>query len=175
MLQISTRGGFVVTSSAILAAVVVGCTSTVQGTPSPATSGTPTSASAVDPFVGLVACQVLDQLNAGQGFNPGDNISHRNECTATKPGIGSNGLALDPVQGLAEFRETDPGATETTVNGRKALEVQNALGCTVAFEVKEHARVLAQMAMSQPENNSQACPLARNLADRVEALLPRIR
>ncbi|WP_235716329.1 DUF3558 domain-containing protein [Amycolatopsis sp. ATCC 39116] len=172
-MKISTRSGLAAAAITILGAVLVGCTSTVHGTPSPATSGIPTSANANDPFAGLVACQVLDQLNAGQGFNPGDNISHRNECTATKPGLGSNGLALDPVQGLAEFRETDPDATETTVNGRKALEVQNALGCTVAFEVSEHARVLAQMAMSQPENNSQACPLARDLAARVEALLPK--
>ncbi|NIH81925.1 DUF3558 domain-containing protein [Amycolatopsis viridis] len=140
--------------------------------PSPATSGKSTSAHTDDPFGGMVACQVLDQLNASQGFNPGDNISHRNECTATKPGLGSNGLALDPVQGLAEFRRTDPQAIDTNVSGRRALQVQNPLDCTIAFEVSEHARVLAQMAMSMPERNAEACPLAHDLAVRVEALLP---
>ncbi len=38
-----------------------------------------------------------------------------------KSGLGSNGLTLDPVHGLAEFRRSDPDATDTTVNGRKAL------------------------------------------------------
>ncbi len=121
----------------------------------------------------MIACQVLDQLNSGQGFNPGDNISRRNECTATKPGLGSNGLALDPVQGLAAFKQVNPESIDITVNGRKALQEQNPLGCTIAFEVSEHARVLAQMAMSQPERNAEACPLAHDLAERVEALLPK--
>ncbi|MDQ0377247.1 DUF3558 domain-containing protein [Amycolatopsis thermophila] len=155
------------------AIAATGCTSTVSGTPAPAMSGTPTSADAGDPFAGMVACRVLDQLNAGQGFNPGDNISRRNECTATKPGLGSDGLALDPVQGLAAFKQINPESIDIRVNGRKALQEQNPLGCTIAFEVSDHARVLAQMAMSQPERNAEACPLAHDLAERVEALLPR--
>ncbi len=157
-----------------LGIVTVGCTSTVQGTPSPVTSEMPSTANNADVFTGLNACQVLDQLNAGQGFGPGRNISRRNECTASKPGLGSNGLALDPVQGLAEFRQSDPDATDTTVNGRRALEAFDAVGgCTVAFEVGEHARVLAQMAMAEPERDTEACPLARDLAARVEPLLPK--
>ncbi|GAB3564110.1 DUF3558 family protein [Amycolatopsis endophytica] len=148
------------------------CTSTVSGAPTPATSGVPTSTSTSDPFAGMVACQVLDELNSAQGFKPGDNISHRNECTATKSGLGSNGLALDPAQGLAAFKEVNPASVDTDVNGRRALQEQNPLGCTIAFEVGEHARVLAQMAMSMPERNAEACPLAHDLAERVEALLP---
>ncbi|NIH84924.1 DUF3558 domain-containing protein [Amycolatopsis granulosa] len=149
------------------------CTSTVSGTPFRATTGVPTPGDPGDPFAGMVACQVLDQLNASQGFGPGDNISHRNECTATKPGLGSNGLALDPVQGLAAFKRVNPDSVGTDVSGRKALQEQSPLGCTIAFEVSEHARVLAQMAMSMPERNAEACPLAHDLAVRVEALLPK--
>nr|WP_243869635.1 DUF3558 domain-containing protein [Amycolatopsis granulosa] len=153
---------------------MAGCTATVPGTASPAASSTPASANNGDPFSGMVACQVLDQLNAGQGYNPGDNISHRNECTATKPGLGSNGIALDPLQGLAEFKEVNPEATATTVNSRRALEVFHKVGgCAIAFEVGEHARVLINVAMAMPERNAEACPLAHDLASRAEPLLPK--
>ncbi|MDQ0378083.1 hypothetical protein [Amycolatopsis thermophila] len=78
------------------------CTSTVTGTASPAASAsTGTTPTNSDVFAGLNACQVLDQLNAGQGFEPGRNISARNQCNATKPGFGSYALALDSVQGLS--------------------------------------------------------------------------
>ncbi|MFD4196157.1 DUF3558 domain-containing protein [Amycolatopsis thermoflava] len=121
------------------------------------------------------ACAILDQLNAGQGFGPGRNISKRNECTATKSEYGANGLALDPVQGLQEFLETDPGATETSVNGRKALEAKGSSGsCTVAIEIGPHARVLADVVMASPDDDHRACSEAQALAARVEPLLPKL-
>ncbi|MEV5297080.1 DUF3558 domain-containing protein [Amycolatopsis methanolica] len=126
-------------------------------------------------FADMNACQILDQLNAGQGFERGRNISKRNECTASKYEYGANGLALDPVQGLAEFRQTDPGASEITINGRKALEVFGEIGgCAIAVEVGPHARALINVNMASPRNNPQACPDARSLAERVEPLLPRV-
>ncbi|AIJ20885.1 hypothetical protein [Amycolatopsis methanolica] len=125
-------------------------------------------------FAGLNACQILDQLNEGQGFRPGRNISKRNECTATKMEYGARGLALDPVQGLQEFVAANPGATETTVNGRKALQARvSAGGCSTAIEIGPHARVLADVVMAMPGDDDRACSESQALAERVEPLLPK--
>jgi hypothetical protein len=127
-------------------------------------------------FVGLNACQVLDQINSGQGFNPGRNVSARNQCTASKPDFGSNSLALDSVQGLSEFSNTDPGAVKITINGRNAMQAQDGIGngCAVAIEVGEHARALVDVGMSRASDDAQACPNAKALAEKVEPLLPKV-
>jgi len=71
---------------------------------------------------------VLEQLTAGEGFGPGENISRRNECDALKPGFGTYGLALDPVQGLTEFAAANKSVATTTVNGRKAMREHSDRG-----------------------------------------------
>lgn len=125
-------------------------------------------------FAGLNACELLDRLNEGQGFRPGRNISKRNECTATKMEYGANGLALDPAQGLQEFQAENPGATETTVNGRKALQAKGTSGaCSTAIEIGPQARVLADVVMASAHDDDKACPESQALAERVEPLLPK--
>jgi len=159
---------------ACLAGILAGCTSTVSGTATPAPTSEP--ARSEDVFAGLNACQVLDDLYAGEGFEPGENKSRRNECGVLKPGFGSYGLALDPAQGLAEFAATNEGVVDTTVNGRPAM-LANFFGggCAVAMEVTEHARALVTVNMSRARDDAQACPNAQSLAERVEPLLPKTR
>lgn len=97
------------------------------------------------------------------------------EGSASKYEYGANGLALDPVQGLAEFRQTDPGATEMSINGRNAPEAFGEIGgCAIAVEVGPHMRAVINVNMASPRNNPQACPDARELAERVEPLLPKV-
>ena len=156
-----------------LALAVTGCTSTVTGTATPATDSTPTATS-TDVFVGLNACQLLDQLNSGQGFNPGENKSRRNQCIATKPEFATYGLILDSVQGLAEFANTNTNVADISVNGRKAMKAGIPTGgCAIAVEVTDHASALAMVTMSRASEDSQACPNAQAFAERVEPLLPR--
>ncbi|MFD4251797.1 DUF3558 domain-containing protein [Amycolatopsis thermoflava] len=158
-------------AAACLALSTAGCTSTVSGTPSPAPS-TSTAPSA-DVFAGLNACQILDQLNAGQGFNPGENKSARNQCVALKPDFASYALALDSAQGLAEFATTNTGVETISINGRDAMQaVTSTAGCAVAIGVGEHARALVVVTMVRASEDAQRCPNARALAERVEPLLP---
>ncbi|WP_431903504.1 DUF3558 domain-containing protein [Amycolatopsis thermoflava] len=152
-------------------ALATACTDTVAGTAAPA-AGATTTASA-DVFAGLNACQLLDQLNAGQGFNPGENKSARNQCVAVKPGWGSFALALDPEQGLSEFATANTGVVNTSINGRNAMQAQTTTGgCALALEVTEHARVLVIATLSDTADSIQACPDARTFAEKVEPLLP---
>ncbi|WP_020416563.1 DUF3558 family protein [Amycolatopsis sp. ATCC 39116] len=159
-------------SGACLLLAAGACTSTVVGTASPA----PTSATAsADVFAGLNACQVLEQLTAGEGFGPGENISRRNECDVSKSGFGTYGLALDPVQGLREYRETNDAVTEVSVNGRNALQADIPTGgCAIAIEVGEHARALVQVALVTSPRDPQACVDAQALAEKLEPLLPKV-
>ncbi|NIH81629.1 DUF3558 domain-containing protein [Amycolatopsis viridis] len=147
------------------------CTATVAGTPLPASgaSATPTA----NLFATLNACQVLDRLNAGQGYAPGENKTRRNECTATKPGAATDSLALDPVQGLNEFAQRNAAAVQTSINGRPAMQADMPLGgCAVAVEVGEHARALVLMTLATGPDDPQACVDAKALAERLEPLLP---
>ena len=156
---------------ASLAFVTAGCTSTVAGTPSPAPAVSP--ASSADVFAGLSACEVLDQLNAAQGFEPGENKSRRNECTASKPGFAADSLVLDPVQGLGEFAARNTGVVDTSVNGRKAMQADMPTGgCAIAIEVTEHARAMVLYTLSSGPRDPQACVDAQALAEKLEPLLP---
>ncbi|UQS23465.1 DUF3558 domain-containing protein [Amycolatopsis thermalba] len=156
-----------------LAAATTGCTTTVAGTASPAPSSSTANS---DVFAGLNACRVLEQLTAGQGFGPGENISRRNECDVLKHEFGTYGLALDPVQGLREFAETSDGVVETSVNGRKALQAPIPLGgCAIVIEVGEHARAMVQVSLISGPRDPQACVDAQALAEKLEPLLPKVR
>ncbi|WP_228684864.1 DUF3558 family protein [Amycolatopsis thermoflava] len=149
------------------------CTSTVAGTASPASGASPTASA--DVFAGLNACRVLEQLTAGEGFGPGENISRRNECDVSKSRFGSYGLALDPVQGLREYRETNDAVTDVSVNGRNALQADIPTGgCAIAIEVGEHARALVQVALVTSPRDPQACVDAQALAEKLEPLLPKV-
>ncbi|NIH81626.1 DUF3558 family protein [Amycolatopsis viridis] len=150
------------------------CTATVAGTASPAPETS--SQQRPDVFAGLNACRVLDQLNAGQGYQPGENKTRRNECDATKPGVKGNALALDPVQGLDEFAARNKGVVDLTINGRRAMQADIPTGgCAIAVEVGEHARALVLMTLATGPDDPQACVDAKALAERLEPLLPKVR
>ncbi|OXM74316.1 MULTISPECIES: DUF3558 domain-containing protein [Amycolatopsis] len=171
-MSIHNRLGQALVSAACLALSVTACTSTVAGTPSPAPA--PSSSANSDVFAGMNACRILDDLNAGQGFNQGENKSPRNQCVALKPDFASYALALDSVQGLGEFATTNTGVVNISVNGRNAMQADvSASACAVAIEVGEHARALVVVTMVRYSENAQACPNARTLAERVEPLLPK--
>ncbi|AIJ21974.1 hypothetical protein [Amycolatopsis methanolica] len=160
-----------VTGIACLAMATTACATTVPGAAVPAPAS---SAANSDVFAGVNACQVLDQLTAGEGFNPGENKSRRNECGATKPEFGTYGLALDPVQGLREFAENSEGVVETSVNGRNALQAPIPLGgCAIVIEVSEHARAMVQVSLSS-NDDQQACVDAQAFAEKLEPLLPKV-
>lgn len=121
------------------------------------------------------ACTVLEQLVAGQGFQPGVRKTARNECHVSKDEYGTLSLALDPLQGLAELQADDPGLASLRINGREALvgEPEHAGMCELGLEVGEHARALVLATMVDPQNYAQACPAAQELATRLEPLLPK--
>lgn len=166
----------VVLAGAVLASTA--CTNPTTRNAGQASASTPTpapSASRRDVFGEMNACQVLDDLLAGQGFEPGENKTRRNECGTLKPDYGGYAIALDPVQGLAEFVVTDPGAVSTKINGRNAMQAPTGIygGCAIAIEVSAHARALVVATMSYSENQPMACPAARELAVKLEPLLPK--
>lgn len=158
---------------ACLALVATACTSTVAGTASPAPTTSTTKQA--DLFANLNACRLLDQLNAGQGFNPGENKSARNQCVAVKPSFGSYALALDSAQGLSDFASTNNGVVNISINGRAAMQADTGLGgCAVAIGVSEHARALVIATLPNVADQAQLCSSARAFAERVEPLLPKV-
>ncbi|WP_027942641.1 DUF3558 domain-containing protein [Amycolatopsis taiwanensis] len=158
---------------ATAAMAVTGCSSTIAGTASPATTSRTGTASG-NVFDALNACQVLDQLLAGQGFHPGDNQNTRNECTTSKLDFGAYSIALDPTRGLTEFAASNVGATQTVVNGRNAMQAEPSPGmCVYALEVGQNALALALANMASSTDNAQACPNAEQLAEKLEPLLPK--
>ncbi|NIH77545.1 DUF3558 domain-containing protein [Amycolatopsis viridis] len=156
-----------------LAFTTASCTSTVSGTPSPAPSASSVPANS-DVFAGLNACQIVEQITAGQGFGPGENISRRNECDVTKFDFGTYGLALDPVQGLTEFARANANVVTLTVNEREAMQANIPTGgCAIAVKVSEHARALVTVSMSRYSQNAEACSNAKSFAEKIEPLLPK--
>ncbi|GAB3576127.1 hypothetical protein GCM10027445_39700 [Amycolatopsis endophytica] len=170
----------ILVGGACLLTVGTACTSAVSGTPSAAPTTQNSTPTGSDVFAGLDACQLLDQLNAGQGFAPGENKSRRNQCTASKPGFATYGLALDSVQGLSEFDAANAGATSISVNGRDGMQADIPVGgCAVAVGVGvgvgEHARALVLVTMERASEDAHGCPNARAFAEKVEPLLPQAR
>ncbi|MDQ0378081.1 DUF3558 domain-containing protein [Amycolatopsis thermophila] len=159
---------------ASLALTVSACATTVTGTASPAPVTSSSSPSA-DVFANLNACRLIDQLNAGQGFNPGENKSARNQCVAVKPSFGSYALAWDSAQGLSDFARTNNGVVNISINGRAAMQADTGLGgCAVAIGVSEHARALVIATLPNVADQAQLCSSARAFAERVEPLLPKV-
>lgn len=118
------------------------------------------------------ACKVLDELDFGQGFDPGENKTARNECVTSKLDYGGLGLVLDPRQGLSEFSKENSNATNETVNGRRALQASESDGsCMVAVEVAEHAR--AMVTVSPHGVGKDGCPEAKRWARALEPKLPK--
>ncbi|WP_431928111.1 DUF3558 domain-containing protein [Amycolatopsis tucumanensis] len=166
--------------ASLLAGVALGlaaCTATVDGAPAPdpAVTASPTGTNASDLLRSLDACTVLDQLLAGQGFQPGERKTVRNECVASKSEYGALAIALDPVQGLAELQAQEPRAMSTQVNGRSALQVGSPADgmCEVGLAVGEHARALVIASISRSDVRDQVCTAAQELAGRLEPLLPK--
>ncbi|MFD2419013.1 DUF3558 family protein [Amycolatopsis pigmentata] len=169
--------GRVAVLATVAALGLTGCSSTTPGTAFPSTGATSTGTTTTgnaNVFSALNACQVLDQLLTGQGFDPGENISRRNECDASKLNFGTYSIALDPARGLSEYRTENSGAMTTTINGRNALQAKpSAAMCEFALEVGQHARALATATMAESTANAQACPSAKQLAEKLEPLLPK--
>ncbi|GAB3498036.1 hypothetical protein GCM10027521_48880 [Amycolatopsis cihanbeyliensis] len=120
------------------------------------------------------ACGVLDELVAGDGFQPGENKTARNECVATKTRYGSAGVVLDPVQGLEEFRRTDPDSVEIKINGRQALRSHDSDGfCDIAMKVSESARAIVGVS---PVGSADfdACTDTKKYAEELEPMLPKV-
>jgi len=161
--------------SAVL--IVTACSSTVSGIPSPdprASSMTP-SAGPQDALSALDSCTILEQLVAGQGFEAGVRKTARNECHVSKPEYGTLSLALDPQQGLADLETQDAGRTPAEINGRRALvgEPERSGMCEVGLGVTEGSRALVLVTLVNSDLYAQACPAARDLATKLEPLLPR--
>ncbi|WP_246256968.1 DUF3558 family protein [Amycolatopsis anabasis] len=151
---------------------MAGCSSKQVGTALPAATPAASSAGNQDVFAEMNACEVLDDLLAGQGFDPGVNKTSRNECNTGKIDAWAVGLALDPVQGLAEFTKTDPNATSTDINGRRALQSAKAGGnCDIAIEVAEHARAVIGVTAGVHDDG---CPIAKQYAEKLEPKLPKV-
>ncbi|WP_156131603.1 DUF3558 domain-containing protein [Amycolatopsis methanolica] len=127
-------------------------------------------------MTGMDACAVLEQLVEGEGFGPGERKTARNECHASKPDYGKYSLALDPVQGLAEYARQVPGRAPAAINGREARQGEPfGAGqgmCEFALQVGEHGRAVVTETMLRAEQRAHACEAARELATELEPLLP---
>jgi hypothetical protein len=157
------------------AVTLTGCSTDEPGNALPATTGTSPSRaaageSAEQVFSGLVACDLLDELLSGKGYNPGENKSTRNECTTVKSGFGAYSITLTPNQGLEQLRNNYPDAEDIEIQGRPALRAVKDEICTVSMKVSKDAR--ATVYASYIVSKKSPCPMAEELAKELEPKLP---
>ncbi|WP_033295362.1 hypothetical protein [Amycolatopsis jejuensis] len=119
----------------------------------------------------------LDKALAGQGFSPAAPATADPEhaCLSLKAGIGTNGLVLQDGETIEENID-DPNRTATGhVHNRRAILERNLVGaksaCAVRMEVPPRSRAIATSWLSTGSTD-QACESAKDLAGRIERLLP---
>ncbi|WAL66970.1 DUF3558 family protein [Amycolatopsis cynarae] len=156
---------------------IAGCSSTVPGralpTPLVSTASSRTGATEPNVFGGLDACQVLDQLLAGKGFDPGAKQSASNACAANKSSYRYQ-VEFDPEWGLADFANTYRNTVKTVINGRNSLQSNYPYPyiCRYALEVARHSRAVVEV-LTSPHESAEACPDAKQFAEVLEPLLPK--
>jgi hypothetical protein len=114
---------------------------------------------------------LLDALVDGQGFDRGENKTARNECVTGKEQYGAVSVALDPTQGLSEFKQRHPQANRILINGRDAMEFSESTGtCIVAVAVGNSQS--ARINTVSVDTEADFCPEARKYAEELEPKLP---
>ena len=172
-----------------LAALALGfglaaCTSEVGGQATPSSQTSATSSATADPdnpFAGLSSCTVLDQALSGQNMPkavPGV-ADPNNTCLASRPTSGDTpGLVVGLIfQAVGNYRDNvnNPAkASDGNVNGRPAIEEQEPLKvkgqCAIRFQVRDSRALLS---ISFGSDTAGACEQARDIAAKVEPLLPK--
>jgi hypothetical protein len=189
MMKLIARAVLPIAAGALLLA---GCTSSQNGTASPAGSEpsapTPDGSSSADPgsatTTSLEPCTLLTAADVSQYNTFGDakeqklgkarvcSYLHRT-ATASEKSIGIN-VAIRDDAPLDSVNDTGNGIKDLQVNGRKAKEASgNApLGCTVALGVGDQARV--DVNVTAVPTIEQACQIAEDVATKiVEPKLPK--
>lgn len=163
------------------AALVSGCSEKTAGEAAPEPSNSSKTSS--DPFGGRPACDVLNSvLQAHQpNFDPGspDRIGGPNECQAHRKqnfGGGTVALGLNPTAPYNSAKGSDPNKMHAgEVNGRRAMLERDTLGsaggCAISMDAGTNAR--ADVTVELGADTDGACKLAQNVAESVEAQLPK--
>jgi hypothetical protein len=173
--------------------LLAGCTSTQDGTASPANSASSApstgGSSSADPggasTTSLEPCTLLtaaDVSGYASTFEPAEekklgkarvcSYQHRT-ATASDEGLIIN-VAIRDDAPLDSVNDTGNGVKDVQVNGRKAKEASgNApLGCTVALGVGDNARV--DVNVTAVKTIEKACQIAEDVAQKaVEPKLPK--
>lgn len=173
--------------------LLAGCTSSQNGTASPANSesSAPTSAgsTSADPgsasTASLEPCTLLSASDVS-AYNTFDapkeqklggarvcSYQHKT-ASASEEGMGI-GVAIRDDASLDSTNDVGGGVKDFQVNGRKAKEARataGAVGCTVALGVGEGARV--DVNVTSVETTEKACQVAEDVATKVvEPKLPK--
>ncbi|MFD9894617.1 hypothetical protein ACFWY9_35170 [Amycolatopsis sp. NPDC059027] len=176
---------------AVTVATLTACSSHVGGQASPSASGPATTRSTPtttddpsNPFAGMNQCTMLDQLLAGQGFQPatpslGD---PKRACSANKPITDTEpaivaGLGLYPGQKINENLQNPSQAKPGKINdsGRPVVmepEPLHSRGqCQINLQVATNSH--ANVGMTSGTDTERACKLVQGLAEKVDPLLPK--
>ncbi|GAA1940536.1 DUF3558 family protein [Amycolatopsis minnesotensis] len=164
--------------AATLALAAGGCSTAVQGTPTPSNPAPQAGSSEANPLASVVSCDLLGKILQGLDYPPAapDIINKKQACSTHKPG-GANVL-LQVSPGFAyDERRTNPSKTKVgDIHGRKAIQVRDLggapRGCDVKLEVKPHSNV--SITVISETTTEQDCSLVDELATRLEPMLPKI-
>ncbi|MEC3975075.1 DUF3558 family protein [Amycolatopsis sp. H20-H5] len=167
--------------------MLAGCSSPVEGQAKPGTvpsssqasgSASPTSDPS-NPFASMDPCKLLDQVLAGQGYEPAtpDIADPKRSCGTKKGAIqGQLGLALQAGQKIDDNIANPAKAAPAKINGRRSVQEKEPLGdhgdCTIGMEVQSNSRALV-LFNSSSKTTDEACAAAQDLALKVEPLLPK--
>ncbi|WP_394360417.1 DUF3558 family protein [Amycolatopsis sp. SB7-3] len=158
---------------------VSGCTSEKTGTPTTtaATSSRPvTSTPAEGIFGDLKACDLLEPVTSAKGFGPAapEDYQSDNGCRANKPRYGTATTYLVEDAGISDLKPDGGQVTETTVAGKKAVEVSGGGGkgnCLIGISVTEKSRATVSVTLSSG-TNEQSCADAKDIAEQIAPKLP---
>lgn len=178
---------------AAAAFLLAGCTSTQDGTASPANSAPPVSSAEGSPSTdsgsasttSLEPCSLLTVADvAGYASSFDDAVEEKlggarlcsyqkKTASASEEGL-TIGVAIRDDASVDQTNDTGNGVKDLQVNGRKAKEASSAvpLGCTVALGVGDKARV--DVNVTAVDTVDKACQIAEEVATKaVEPKLPK--
>ncbi|WP_410664458.1 DUF3558 family protein [Amycolatopsis sp. lyj-84] len=162
---------------------LAGCTSEKPGNPTPSTpvpssSDQSSGTTPQDAFADLKACDLLEPIASSLGFDPpaAESYESDNGCGSSKPRYGTVAFYLVPNAGIADLKTDTGQINQTTIAGRKAVELPGSAGkgaCLIGISVTEKARATVNLGLSNSGTTEQACADARSIAEQLAPKLPR--
>lgn len=165
----------------LLALGLAGCSTDGQAKPAPSvppvSSAAASSSAQADPFAGMKACDVLNQVLQGTGMPPGEpeRYGGDNGCQSNKPQEAAISLYLVPDRNYDDLNDSLETQHRGDVSGRPSIMIkgQQRGGCDISMQVAGGSRAIIGV-MRSVGTTEQACQMVEELAAKIDPLLPEV-